>query len=47
MPTSWDSLESIKAFACSDEEKARYYKSDAEYLLELELTARHCEVAES
>lgn len=41
----WDSLEAIRAFAGEPVEKARYYPEDAEYLLELEPTVTHYEVA--
>lgn len=42
----WDSLESIRAFAGDDLERARYYPEDSEYLLELEPTVTHYEVLE-
>jgi len=42
--TLWDSLESIKAFAGADVERARYYPEDEAYLLELEPTVTHYEV---
>jgi len=41
--TKWDSIESIKAFAGEDYEKAKYYPEDDKYLLEFEPTVRHCE----
>jgi len=44
--TKWDSLESIKAFAGEDFEKAKYYPEDSKYLLEFEPTVRHCETFE-
>ena len=44
MISLWDSLESIRAFAGADEEKARYYPEDAAYLIELEPRVRHYEV---
>jgi heme-degrading monooxygenase HmoA len=47
MLTFWDSLDAVKAFAGPDVEKARYYDLDAQYLLELEPTVQHYEVAES
>lgn len=42
--TLWDSLDSIKAFAGEDVEKARYYPEDTAFLLELEPTVSHYEV---
>jgi heme-degrading monooxygenase HmoA len=42
--TFWESLESIKAFAGEDIEKAKYYPDDSEYLLEFEPTVAHYEV---
>lgn len=42
----WESLESIRAFAGDDLERARYYPEDSEYLLELEPTVTHYEVLE-
>lgn len=44
--TLWDSLESIEAFAGVDVERARYYPEDESFLLELEATVTHYEVAE-
>ena len=44
--TTWDNLQSIKAFAGEDYEKARYYPSDAKYLLEFEENVIHCETFE-
>lgn len=41
----WESREAIAAFAGEDVEKARYYPEDAEFLLELEPTVTHYEVA--
>jgi heme-degrading monooxygenase HmoA len=41
----WESLDSIRAFAGADIEKAVYYPEDKEYLLELEPTVAHYEVA--
>ena len=40
-----ESHEAIRAFAGEDLEKARYYPEDADYLLELEPTVTHYEVA--
>lgn len=42
--TFWDSLESIRAFAGDDLEKAKYYPEDAEFLLEYEPRVVHYEV---
>lgn len=44
MLTFWDSLESIRAFAGDDVEKAVYYPKDEKYLLELEPTVTHYDV---
>ena len=41
----WESLEAIRAFAGNDLEKARYYPEDRDFLLELEPTVTHYEVA--
>ena len=41
----WESLEAIRAFAGDDLEKARYYPEDRDFLLELEPTVTHYEVA--
>ncbi len=46
MLTFWESLESIKAFAGEDVEKARYDDFDKDYLLEYEPTCRHWELFE-
>jgi len=46
MLTFWESLESIKAFAGEDVEKARYDDFDKDYLLEYEPTCRHWEMFE-
>jgi heme-degrading monooxygenase HmoA len=40
----WDSLESVRAFAGPDVERARYYPEDRAYLLELEPAVTHYEV---
>jgi heme-degrading monooxygenase HmoA len=45
--TIWDSLESIKAFAGEDVEKAKYYPEDKDFLLEFEPTVVHYEVVGS
>lgn len=41
----WDSMDSIRAFAGEDAERARYYDEDASYLLELPPTVEHYEVS--
>ena len=41
----WESLEAIRAFAGGDVERARYYPEDRDFLLELEPTVTHYEVA--
>ena len=43
----WDSLESIKAFAGDDVDKARYYPQDDSYLLDKAQMVCHYEVAHS
>jgi len=43
----WESREAIRAFAGEDLEKARYYPEDAAFLVELEPTVTHYEVAEA
>jgi heme-degrading monooxygenase HmoA len=40
----WDSMNSIRAFAGDDLERARYYPKDTEFLLELEPRVTHYEV---
>ena len=40
----WDSLESIRAFAGEDLEKAVYFPKDRQYLLALDPKVRHYEV---
>ncbi len=42
--TYWNSFESIKKFAGSDPEVAKYYEEDKEFLLEKEQTVTHYEV---
>ena len=42
--TFWRDLDSIKAFAGDDVEKAKYYPEDEEYLLEFEPKVVHYEV---
>ncbi len=44
MISLWDSIEAIRAFAGDDEEKARYYPEDADYLIELRPTVSHYDV---
>ena len=41
----WESLDAIKRFAGEDVERAVYYPMDREFLLELEPTVTHFEVA--
>lgn len=41
----WESSDAIRAFAGDDLEKARYYPEDPAFLLELEPTVTHYEVA--
>jgi heme-degrading monooxygenase HmoA len=45
MFTLWDSMDSIRAFAGNDVEKAVYYPEDERYLVEKEDTVTHYEVA--
>ena len=42
--TLWDSLDSIRAFAGEEIEKAKYYPEDSSFLLEFEPTVQHFEV---
>jgi heme-degrading monooxygenase HmoA len=42
--TFWESINSIKAFAGEDVERAKYYPEDKDYLLEFEPTVVHYEV---
>jgi heme-degrading monooxygenase HmoA len=42
--TLWESLDSIKAFAGPDYERARYFPKDKDFLLELEPGVTHYEV---
>jgi heme-degrading monooxygenase HmoA len=42
--TFWDSVESIKAFAGEDYERAKYYPEDDEFLLDFEERVQHFEV---
>jgi heme-degrading monooxygenase HmoA len=41
----WDSIESIKQFAGTDYDRARYYPEDEKYLLEFEATVQHYEIS--
>lgn len=41
--TEWTDIESIKAFAGENIEKARYYEEDKKYLLEFEEKVNHDE----
>ena len=43
--TLWESWEAIQAFAGADVERARYYPEDEAFLLKLEPTVTHYEVA--
>lgn len=40
----WESMRTIKGFAGSDPERARYYPEDREFLLDFEPTVEHYEV---
>ena len=44
--TLWDSIESIKAFAGEDYERARYYPRDREFLTRFDPQVEHFEVVE-
>lgn len=44
--TFWDSIDSIKAFAGEDYEKAKYYEEDKEYLLEFPEHVKHYKIVE-
>ena len=44
MISLWDSLEAIRVFAGDDEEVARYYPEDSDYLIELAPTVSHYDV---
>ena len=44
LTTLWDSIESIKAFAGEQYERARYYPEDDDYLLEREPFVTHATV---
>lgn len=46
MVSTWEDMESIRAFAGDQPEKARYYPLDADYLLEPESKVFHCDVVE-
>ncbi len=42
--TFWDSIDSVKAFAGEDYEKAKYYEEDKEYLLEFPERVKHYKI---
>ena len=42
--THWDDLDSIRAFAGDDIERAKYYPEDEGFLLEFEPTVQHFEL---
>ena len=44
LTTFWDSMESIRAFAGEDVERARYYSEDAEFLVAMEPLVVHREL---
>lgn len=44
LTTIWDSIESVKAFAGEDYERARYYPEDDDYLIERDTYVTHAEV---
>jgi hypothetical protein len=44
LTTLWDSIDSIKAFAGEQYERARFYPDDDDYLLEREPLVSHAEV---
>lgn len=43
----WPDLDSIRAFAGADIDRAKYYPEDEQYLLEFEPTVLHYEVSDS
>jgi heme-degrading monooxygenase HmoA len=43
----WDSMQSIRAFAGAEPERAVYYPEDDDYLLEREPTVQHYEIADA
>ncbi|OGT28722.1 MAG: antibiotic biosynthesis monooxygenase [Gammaproteobacteria bacterium RBG_16_66_13] len=43
----WDSMEAVGRFAGPDVDRAKYYPEDPQFLLELETTVVHYEVAHS
>ncbi len=45
--TFWNSIDSIKAFAGENYEKAKYYKEDKEYLLEFPEHVKHYRIIEN
>lgn len=44
MISLWDSIEAIRVFAGDDEEVARYYPEDADYLIDLAPRVSHYDV---
>lgn len=42
----WDSLEVVKGFAGDNISRARFYPEDDRYVVERDLTVRHCRVTE-
>jgi hypothetical protein len=46
LTTFWESVEAIRGFAGDDISIARYYPSDADYLLDLPERVQHWEVVE-
>lgn len=42
--TFWENMDSIRAFAGNDAERAKYYPEDTDFLLEFEPTVVHYEV---
>jgi heme-degrading monooxygenase HmoA len=43
--TLWESWDAIRAFAGDDVDRARYYPEDARFLIEMEPTVTHYDVA--
>jgi len=46
MLTFWESMEAVARFAGDDVDAAKYYDFDAEFLIELEPTVKHYDVAD-
>jgi heme-degrading monooxygenase HmoA len=44
LTTLWDSIDSVKAFAGEEYERARYYPEDDDYLIERDTYVTHAEV---